>query len=61
MSHCLANGWFICVQVIRGAVRLNYQSLSTGDGVAISQEKHITFCGASNDAKVLLFDMAVLV
>lgn len=61
MSHCLANGWSICVQVIRGAVRLNYQSLSASDRVTISQEKHITLRGASNDAKVLLFDMGVLV
>lgn len=61
MSLCLVNEWFIWVQVVRGAVQLNYQSLSASDGVTISQEKHVTLRGASNDAEVLLFDIAVLV
>lgn len=48
-------GW---VQVARGEVQLNDQTLSAGDGVAIAQESIITLQGAAQDAEVLLFDMA---
>jgi quercetin 2,3-dioxygenase len=48
-------GW---AQVARGAVELNGQSLSAGDGVAIAQESLITLQGKAQDAEVLLFDMA---
>ncbi len=57
VSHCLANERVIWVQVVRGAVQLNHQSLTAGDGVAIAQEENITLRGAGNNAEVLLFDM----
>ena len=58
VSHPLANKRVAWVQVVRGAVQLNHQSLTAGDGAAISQAEHITLRGASIDAEVLLFDMA---
>ncbi len=58
VSHPLANGRVAWVQVVRGAVQLNHQSLAAGDGVAISQEEYIALRGAGNDAEALLFDMA---
>lgn len=58
VSHSLANGRVAWVQVVRGAVQLNHQSLTAGDGAAISQAENITLRGASIDAEVLLFDMA---
>lgn len=58
VSHRLADGRVGWVQVVRGAVQLNHQSLTAGDGVAISQEEYIALRGAGNDAEVLLFDMA---
>jgi quercetin 2,3-dioxygenase len=47
-------GW---VQVARGEVQLNDQTLSAGDGVAIAQESLIRLQGVAQNAEVLLFDM----
>lgn len=58
VSQALANGRVAWLQVARGAVQLNDQMLTTGDGAAIAQETHITLQGASDDAEVLLFDLA---
>jgi hypothetical protein len=58
VSHSIANGRAAWVQVARGAVQLNHQSLTAGDGAAISQEERITLRTSSSDAEVLLFDMA---
>jgi redox-sensitive bicupin YhaK (pirin superfamily) len=45
------------VQVAKGSVTLNGQSMETGDGAAISAEKSLELAGV-NDAEVLLFDLA---
>jgi redox-sensitive bicupin YhaK (pirin superfamily) len=45
------------VQVARGSVELNGRQLETGDGAAISAEKHLELTGV-DDAEVLLFDLA---
>lgn len=58
VNHSLAEGRVAWLQVTRGAVQLNNQTLSAGDGAAIAQESLITLQGAANDAEVLLFDMA---
>lgn len=58
VSHPLAERRVAWLQVARGAVRVNDQTLTAGDGAAIVQEAQITLQGASNDAEVLLFDMA---
>jgi quercetin 2,3-dioxygenase len=47
-------GW---VQVARGEVQLNDQTLNAGDGVAIAQESLIRLQGITQNAEVLLFDM----
>jgi quercetin 2,3-dioxygenase len=47
-------GW---VQVARGEVQLNEQTLSAGDGVAIAQESLIKLQGIAQNAEILLFDM----
>ncbi|MBD1869312.1 pirin family protein [Oculatella sp. FACHB-28] len=57
-NHTLADGRVAWVQVARGAVQLNGQTLTAGDGAAISEESEITLQGAAEDAEVLLFDMA---
>lgn len=50
------HGW---LQVLRGAVVLNGQSLETGDGAAASDERRLTIlAGGSGDAEVMLFDLA---
>jgi len=58
ISHTFANGRVAWLQVARGAVQLNGQTLTAGDGATIAQESQITLQGASNTAEVLLFDMA---
>ena len=58
VSHTLAEGRVAWLQVARGAVQLNQQTLTAGDGAAISEEALITLRGASGAAEVLLFDMA---
>ncbi|XGV94654.1 MAG: pirin family protein [Leptolyngbya sp. BL-A-14] len=58
VGHPLAEGRAAWLQVVRGAVQLNGQPLTAGDGAAIIQEPEITLQGASDQAEVLLFDMA---
>ena len=58
VTYSVANGRVAWLQVARGAVQLNDQTLTVGDGAAISDETLITLQGAANDAEVLLFDMA---
>jgi redox-sensitive bicupin YhaK (pirin superfamily) len=48
------NAW---VQVSRGSVTLNGQSLTQGDGAAISNETALSIA-AADDAEVILFDLA---
>jgi len=45
------------LQVAKGEVQLNGQTLQQGDGAAISDEKELTI-RATKDAEVLLFDLA---
>ncbi|NJL36659.1 MAG: pirin family protein [Leptolyngbyaceae cyanobacterium RM2_2_4] len=58
VNHRLAEGRVAWVQVARGAVQLNGQTLAAGDGAAVSEESEITLQGTAQDAEVLLFDMA---
>jgi redox-sensitive bicupin YhaK (pirin superfamily) len=57
VSHVLRPGRHAWLQVLRGAVALEGQSLSAGDGAAISGEERVDIsskCGS----EVLLFDLA---
>ncbi|MBD1853326.1 pirin family protein [Cyanobacteria bacterium FACHB-502] len=58
VNHTFANGRTAWLQVVRGSVQLNEQTLTAGDGVAIANEAAITLQGTVNDTEVLLFDMA---
>ncbi len=58
VTHGLGGDRIAWIQVARGAVTLNGQSLPAGDGAAISQESEVTLTGVSDDSEVLLFDMA---
>ena len=48
------NGW---LQVVRGAVDLNGQSLRAGDGAAVNSEPVLTVTGDSDGAEILLLDL----
>jgi hypothetical protein len=45
------------VQVARGAVSVNGETVRAGDGVALSDERSLAL-EASEDAELLLFDLA---
>jgi redox-sensitive bicupin YhaK (pirin superfamily) len=53
----LATGRYGWLQVLRGGVTLNGESLETGDGAAASEESLLTIA-ATSDAEVMLFDLA---
>ena len=46
------------LQVARGGVEINGESLGAGDGAAITQESEITIVATSDNTEVLLFDLA---
>ena len=56
VKHELGKGRYAWLQVAKGAVELNGQSLNQGDGAAISDEQRLTV-KATEDAEVLLFDL----
>jgi redox-sensitive bicupin YhaK (pirin superfamily) len=57
VRHELGKGRYAWLQVAKGAVELNGQSLSQGDGAAVSEEKTLVVKGSA-DAEILLFDLA---
>lgn len=56
LEYAMAEKRLGYVHVIRGAVEINGQSLSTGDALKLSDVSHIEFKNAS-DAEFLLFDL----
>ena len=57
VTHKFAKGRYGWLQVARGRVELNGKKLNQGDGAAISDETKLTI-KATEDAEVLLFDLA---
>lgn len=57
VRHVLKPERHAYVQVARGSIMLNGQTLETGDGAAISAEKSLELTGVK-DTEVLLFDLA---
>jgi redox-sensitive bicupin YhaK (pirin superfamily) len=57
VRHALAPGRHAWVQVARGAVSVNGETVRAGDGVALSDERSLAL-EASEDAELLLFDLA---
>jgi hypothetical protein len=57
VRHALAAKRHAWLQVAKGEVQLNGQTLQQGDGAAISDEKALTIKG-TKEAEVLLFDLA---
>ena len=55
VTHTFAPDRYGWVQVARGEVEINGQSLKAGDGAAIANESRVTITG--KDAEVLLFDL----
>ena len=57
VSHQLGKGRYAWLQVAKGAVDLNGNSLTQGDGAAISDEQKLSVKGLDS-AEILLFDLA---
>jgi redox-sensitive bicupin YhaK (pirin superfamily) len=58
VTHALAEGRIGWVQVAQGTATLNGEELRPGDGVALEAGTQIALTGTSDDAEVLVFDMA---
>jgi quercetin 2,3-dioxygenase len=59
IGYALPAGRHAWLQVLRGAVDLNGQSLATSDGVAVNNETNLTL-RAKEASEVMLFDLAQL-
>jgi redox-sensitive bicupin YhaK (pirin superfamily) len=57
VSHAIESGRHVWVQVARGALTVNGQSLTAGDGAALSEESAVELA-ASAPSEALLFDLA---
>ena len=58
VEHRLAEGRGAYLQLARGSVTLNGQTLEAGDGAIVEKESALTISGASEqDAEFLLFDL----
>ncbi|MDT4897800.1 MAG: quercetin 2,3-dioxygenase [Acidobacteriota bacterium] len=56
VAHELKPGRHAWIQVARGAIEVNGQSLKQGDGASISEEQELTITG-QEPSEVLLFDL----
>ncbi len=56
--HPLIAGRVAWIQVARGAILLNGQTLTAGDGAAIADVPELTLQGTAEASEILLFDMA---
>ncbi len=57
VEHRLDAGRHAWLQVVKGAVELNGNRLGAGDGAAVSEETSLKI-SASEDAEIILFDLA---
>ena len=57
LAHDLPAGRQAWVHVIRGAAKVNGESLATGDAAAVTAEPSVTFAGTDPNTEVLLFDL----
>ena len=57
LAHELKPARQAWVQVIRGEVTVNGQSLGTGDAAAVTSETGVTIEGTASNSEVLLFDL----
>lgn len=58
VSHALADGRHAWMQIIKGALEINGESLEQGDGAAVSDETKLEIKSLAGDTEFLLFDLA---
>lgn len=59
ITHEIARGRIGWVHIARGSASVNGEDLKAGDGAAIGQPDKIELTGTSDEAEILLFDMAI--
>lgn len=57
VTHALQPGRHAWIQLARGAIELDGQTLSAGDGAAVSEQRAVEIA-ATDDAELLLFDLS---
>ena len=58
VNHTTDSNRSLWLQVARGAVEANGQTLNSGDGAAITQEKELELVATTDNTEILLFDLA---
>jgi redox-sensitive bicupin YhaK (pirin superfamily) len=58
VRHDLGAGRGAWVQVVKGEISVNGQTLTAGDGSAVEQEGKVEIAGGAPQSEVLLFDLA---
>ncbi|BAZ44462.1 Pirin domain protein [Chondrocystis sp. NIES-4102] len=58
LTYTIRDNRVVWLQVAKGDILLNQRQLEAGDGAAINHETEITITGNSQDAEILLFDLA---
>jgi hypothetical protein len=57
VTHSLDGDRHVWIQVTKGHLTLNGETIKTGDGAGITAEKAITFIGQASKTEFLLFDL----
>jgi len=57
-NHTTNNTRSIWIQIARGSVEINGQTLQAGDGAGITEETDIELIATSDNTEILLFDLA---
>ncbi|MGI9035599.1 MAG: pirin family protein [Pyrinomonadaceae bacterium] len=57
VSHCLAENRYAWLQVVKGALDLNGETLNRSDGAAIGNETVLKIKSLADDTEFLLFDL----
>ena len=55
IGHSLANNDYAWIQLVKGELELNNQTINAGDGVAIKEEDLLTIKSNQEDSEFLLF------
>jgi redox-sensitive bicupin YhaK (pirin superfamily) len=58
LTYALADRRHAWVHVVEGDVELNGEALTTGDAVAVEDERELSFSANRGKAEVLVFDLA---
>jgi len=58
VEHEVAGDRHAWLQVLRGAVELNGESLAISDGAAVSDEQRLSITAAGESAEIMLFDLS---